>query len=252
MSMKLGGFTARLIHDERGMTLIEMLIAVVSGAIVMLALFAILDFSINQSGRIGEKVDADQQGRLALEKIALEMQSSCVAAQVTPVQEGSDDTSIQFISVPGSQAYIGEHEAQLHYIHLSGGELIDSIYQSNGGKAPSWTFPPLGSEPLTNEVLIASVSQSQAGSPPAAVPIFKYYRYYTTEDREAVLGEIDPTPLPTPLSENNAKITAEVTVSFSANPTSGISGTDRSAELSDSVLLRFNPTSSASDNAACA
>jgi hypothetical protein len=217
--------------------------------VVMMALFAILDFSISQSGRISEKVDADQQGRIALEKLSLEMHSSCVAALVTPVQPGSDDTQVQFISVPGSQAYLPT--AELHYVHLVGNELIDSAYKSVSGEPPVWKFPALTSTPSSQQVLIESVSQTQNGEPPSAEPIFKYFRYYTPTDHEAVLGEIDPTPMPTPLSETDAQSTAEVTVSFTANPSSGQTGTDRSADFSDSVLLRFNPTSSTTNNAAC-
>jgi hypothetical protein len=247
--MSLSTLTSKIVHDEQGITLIEMLVAVVSGAVIMLALFAILDFSINQSGRIAEKVDADQQGRVALEKLTLELHSSCIAARVTPVQAESDGTGMRFISVPGSQAY--DATAELHYVHLVGNELIDATYDSNGGEPPSWRFPPLGSEPASSEVLLSDVSQSTTGEAHTLVPIFQYYRYYTAEDREAVLGEIDPTPMRVPLAAEDAQTTAEVTVSFTADPTSGRTETDRSADFSDSVLLRFNPTSATSNNAAC-
>jgi hypothetical protein len=247
--MSLSTLPSTIAHDEQGMTLIEMLVAVVSGMVVMMALFAILDFSINQSGRIAEKVDADQQGRIAIEKLTLELHSSCIAARVTPVQPGSEGNGIQFISVPGSQAY--QTTAELHYVHLSGGELLDDSYKSTGGEAPSWTFPSVRTEPSSREVLLSDVSQTTTGAEHTPVPVFQYYRYYTSEDREPLLGEINPTAMPTPLSTENAQITAEVTVSFTADPTSGRTETDRSADFSDSVLLRFNPTSATSNNAAC-
>ncbi len=250
MPVTLSSLPSTLLHDERGLTLIEMLVAVVSGVVVMMALFAIMDFSINQSGRIADKVDADQQGRIALEKIALEMHSSCIAASVTPVQPGSDDKSIQFISVPGSQAY--HATAELHYIHVTeSNELVDDTYQSNGGEPPAWTFPPVSSEPSAHQVLLNSVSQTQTGEPASTVPIFNYYRYYTSTDKAPVLGEINPTPMGPELNESEAQSTAEVTVSFTANPTSGNTAANRSANLSDSILLRFNPTAATSNNAAC-
>jgi hypothetical protein len=247
--MSLSTLTSKIVQDEQGLTLIEMLIAVVSGVVVMMALFAILDFSINQSGRIAEKVDADQQGRIALEKVSLELHSSCIAALVTPVQPESDATGIRFISVPGAQAY--EATAELHYIHLAGNELFDDAYKSVGGEAPNWKFPAIGSEPSSRQVLLSDVSQSTTGEAHTLVPVFQYFRYYTPADKEAQLGEIDPTAMPAPLNEEHAQSTAEVTVSFTADPTSGRTETDRSADFSDSVLLRFNPTSATSNNAAC-
>lgn len=249
LTMTLSALKSRIVEDQQGLTLIEMLVAVVMGVVVMMALFAILDFSVNQSGRIADKVDADQQGRIALEKLSLEMHSSCIAARVTPVQPGSTDESVQFISVPGSQAYLPT--AELHHVYLSGNELIDDTFNSNGGEPPVWTFPPVSSTPSAHQVLLSNVSETTTGEPPAAVPVFKYYRYYTSADRSAVLGEIDPNPMETPLSSSDAQSTAEVTVSFTANPTSGNAQADRSANLSDSVLLRFNPTSATSNNAAC-
>jgi prepilin-type N-terminal cleavage/methylation domain-containing protein len=247
--MRRTSLRSRLIHDERGFTLVEMLVAVVLGVIVMMALFAILDFSINQSGRIAEKVDADQQGRIAMEKLTLELHSSCVAALVTPVQAGSTDTAIQFISVPGSQAYLPT--AELHYVRLAENELLDSVFKSNGGEPAAWTFPSVTSTPTSQQTLIDTVSQSQSGEPPTTVPIFQYFRYYRSSDPGAVLGEINPKPMSTPLSSEDAQATAEVTVSFTANPTTGQTSNGRAADLSDSVLLRFNPTSETSNNAAC-
>ena len=230
-----------VLSNERGTTLVELLVAIVSGMVVMLALFAILDFSISQSGRIADRADSDQQGRTAMEKIMQELHSSCLAASVTPVHAGSDDNGIQVISNTGAQASFPI--ATLHYIHLVKGQLIDDSYQSIGGSSPSWEFPSVAGEPNSTQTLLNNVSPSQTGSPSVEVPVFQYFRYYTSADKGGTPGEMDPTPLPTPLSESAAGITAEVTVTFSANPTSGYVEPGRSAVLSDSALLRFDPSS---------
>jgi hypothetical protein len=244
-------FSSTAFRDERGTTLIEMLVTTISGVVVMLALFAVLDFSINQSGRLADRAESDQQGRPALEKIMQELHSSCLAASVTPVQEGSDDTGIRIISDTGAQAAF--LIAHLHYIHLTGGELIDNSYQSTTETPPEWSFPSVSETPTNHQTLLTNVSQSRTGSPPAEVPIFQYFRYYTSADKGGTPGEMDPTPLSTPLSKSDAANTAEVTVTFTANPSSGSSESGRSANFSDSAVLRFDPSSGdpTANNASC-
>jgi hypothetical protein len=244
---------ARSAYDhEHGFTLVELLVATASGAVLMLALFAMLDFSTTQSARIAGKVDSDQQGRTAMEKIMLELHSSCLVATIPPVQAGSEATSIQFISATGSNASFPT--AYLHNIHLTKGELIDDSYANNNPEtAPPWTFPALG-KPNHSQNLLTKVSQSQIGSPAVTVPVFQYFRYYTSEDKGGTPGEIDTTPLTTPLSTKDAQATAEVTVSFTANPLSGKAESDRSTDFSDSAQLRFDPSSGnpSTTNTACA
>ncbi|HST54479.1 MAG TPA: hypothetical protein VLJ42_01115 [Solirubrobacteraceae bacterium] len=233
------------LRDERGLTLVEMLVATTSGMILLLALFAVLDVSLSQSSRVADKVDANQHARTAMEKIVLELHSSCVAASVVPVRPGSDDTTIRFISQAGSASNFPT--VDLHVIHLTGTDLIDDSYQSDAGTvAPAWTFP---GAPTSSQTLLENVSQSNGG----VLPVFQYFRYYTAADAGGTLGAIDPTPLDTPLSAGDAQLASQVTVSFTTGPTSGSTEPTRAINLSNTAVLRFSPSSGdpSTTNASC-
>ena len=68
----------RRLSDTSGVTLIEALVALTTGTVLMLALFAILDFSTTQTSRTTDLVQATQLGRNARSHIIDELRSACV------------------------------------------------------------------------------------------------------------------------------------------------------------------------------
>jgi type II secretory pathway pseudopilin PulG len=230
---------------ERGFTLVEMLVAMVSGMVVILATLSILDISISQSARTTERVDANQRGRLAMEKILLDLHSTCTSYRTTPVEEESNSTKIVFLSQTGAEASFAN--IVKHVISLTEeGKLIDTYYVSNAGSGPNWSFP---ATPTGTQTLLTGVTQSVDLSSGATIPVFRYYKY--------VEGNLSANPLPVPLSNSNAEETAEVTVSFTAAPSftayhaSAGTKSDRAVELSDTAVLRYDPASATGGNKSC-
>jgi type II secretory pathway pseudopilin PulG len=231
---------------ERGFTLVEMLVAMVSGMVVILATLSILDISISQSARTTERVDANQRGRLAMEKILLDLHSTCTSFRTTPVEEGSGPTKIIFLAQTGAEASFAS--VIKHVISLTEeGKLIDTYYVSNaGGSSINWSFP---ATPTGTQTLLTGVTQSVDPSSGETIPVFRYYRY--------VEGNLSSTPLPVPLGNNNAEETAEVTVSFTVAPSftayHATAGTksDRAVELSDTAVMRYDPASATGGNKSC-
>ncbi len=86
------------LSDERGMTLIEMLVAMSVGMVVLLAAFMLLDRSFTASGQIADREDALQRGRQAMELMTRQLRSQvCVVvppatAFSPPVVSGTDHT----------------------------------------------------------------------------------------------------------------------------------------------------------------
>ncbi len=161
-------FTPTQFRDDSGFTLVEMLVTIVTGMVVILATLSVLDISISQSSRTTERVDADQRGRLAMEKILLELHSSCIALGTTAVEAGSTDKTIKFISQTGAEAYftkVTKHEISLN---TETGNLTDASYVSTnmlepGETTTNWTF---ASTPTSTQALLTGVSQTPEGSNP--------------------------------------------------------------------------------------
>jgi Tfp pilus assembly protein PilW len=226
-------------HSEQGFTLIEMLVTLMTGIVIILAAFSILDVSLTQSSRISERVEVDQRARLAMEKILLELHSSCVADNINPVQAESKGTEARFISESGSTAAFTSLTE--HRIKLENGKLIDTSYPSTSGEGESWKFPESESGSSGSKVLLTNVSQT------GSTPIFQYFRY--------VNGNLSTTPQLTSstekLNSTQAEETAEITVTFTAAPTTNEESGGRSVELTDTAVLRFDPASATGTNEPC-
>ncbi|HEY2141256.1 MAG TPA: prepilin-type N-terminal cleavage/methylation domain-containing protein [Solirubrobacteraceae bacterium] len=229
------------LRDEHGFTLVEMLVSIFAGLIVIFAAFAILDISLHQSSRIADRVSADQRGRLAMEKIVLKLHSSCVAAETTPVEAGSEANKLLIVSQTGAEASFAK--VTLHEIVFSGEKLTDTSYLNTEKKpAPNWEFSgtPLGTQTLLTHVTRAKNSKGEE------IPIFQYYKYE---------GSTLSAPLAVPLNATEANATAAIAVNFTAAPESGNVGkitNDRTFDLSDTAVLRFSPASSSGTNIPCA
>jgi prepilin-type N-terminal cleavage/methylation domain-containing protein len=212
------------VRDQRGFTLVELLAGISAGAVLMLALFAVVDFSTRQAISVGDRVEASQRGRTALERLIQELHSSCVAASASPVLAGSDGSNIQFISQFGSAPVL---TPDIHKVSLSGSNLTDQIFAASGGSAPTWTY---SATPTGARTILSNVAQASVGG--SVVPVFQYYKY---------VGGVLTGPLPTPLSAADAQSTVEVTVTFVAGPSSGSTVADRQLAASGSAVLRYVP-----------
>jgi prepilin-type N-terminal cleavage/methylation domain-containing protein len=266
----------RIQSDQGGFTLIELLITIAAGIIVTGALFAIQQVALVGTGRVFDRVDATQQARTTMSRIASQLQSSCVADGVIPIQAGSTGTSLRFVSRWGSAASI---VPELHVIALTSGNLVDSTYPRTGGASPNWTF---SATPSQTRTLVAGVSQS------GSTPLFQYFPYGTPRDssNNAYLDSAgnpyvmlldgagtlptgvttssggpvpantipanSPSPLPlntgSPpgLSSANARLASAVRVTMVVRPSGQATSTlyDEAATFSDTFVLRLTPPAS--------
>jgi type II secretory pathway pseudopilin PulG len=245
-------------RSERGITLIELLVAMTLSVVIIAGLIAILVVSLRQQSRITNQVQANRTGRATLSKAVEELHSSCTGLNTLPIQApsttvssplaASNGVNLWFLSAYGNKTS-GEaviKEVAEHDINWTAnktgnttlGTLKDYSFASTGGEGPNWTFPALNTANATATVLGTNVAV------PAAGAIFAYEKYNTSGE----LGAVS-----VPLTTTTAKTIANVKISFTQAPESGDTRTGRTTNLSDSVLLRFSPgeTGTEAENTPC-
>jgi hypothetical protein len=260
-------------RSEQGFTLMEALVAMVTGVIVTGALLAILEFSLRQQSSITGRAQADQMGRTAMGNIVDELHSACTGA--TPIQVPNSEPKSPLAKSNGvnlwfTSAYGVLHNGEpliekvlLHDINWTAatetsstgeqvGNLTDYRFESTSGSASTgWTFKTLSTAEATSaKILATNVIKPKSGS------IFQYYKY-ESNSASATYGqliELSSSEL-SALTETAAKNIAKVAINFTQAPEGEhtkagniVSDTrgDRTVSFSDSVVLRLDPTTTES------
>lgn len=213
------------VSDERGTTLIEMLVALASGLVITVALTGLVITTLHGSARVTSRVHATQRARIVLTRVMEELHSSCIAPEIAPIQEKSSGTSLRFIHQVGAAV---QPTPILSVISLSGTTLSQSDYETTGGVAPNWTFAEKASSSRTLLTGVSPISPSSS--------IFNYYRYTN--------GTISSTPQSTPLDSTGSALTVEVQTALTAAPESTpVADKGASATVQNSTTLRLTPPS---------
>jgi Tfp pilus assembly protein PilW len=222
----------RRLRDERGFTLVELLVAMSMGIVVSTAALGIVIISGQLSSNYQDRIDANQQGRLAMERVTQALGSSCFAASVTPVLAGSSATQIWFYT---SNKDIPEIIPTEDTISIQSNALLLTSYTTTGAGG-TWTLNTTGP---TNFTLLQFAGLATVNGV-ANTPLFQYYDYNP-------IGQPALIPLSgaATLTAAQAATVVMVTVSFRAYPTDDYSTNNRTADFTDSVILRLSPASTA-------
>jgi hypothetical protein len=209
------------IRDERGTTLVEMVVGISMASILMFAMTMVIVVAMRASARSSAEVSSTQLSRNGLSSIIQQLHSACLSPRIPPVWPKSNGTELIFTHSTGSEVTAKPVKSA---IVLKEGTLTQYDYASTGSISPPWTFAENASSSRQLMTGIVPI--------PPSTSIFSYY--------SAANGQISPTPLTTPL-ETNAANTILVSVGISSAP----STQKRSANLStsthiqDSALLRL-------------
>jgi hypothetical protein len=215
------------VRDEGGFTLVELLIGSMVSMIVLAAILAMVQVATGDQNRVVQHVYAGQRGRPAMNRIVDRLHSACVSPGLAPVREGSSETSLVVYSKSGSAV---SPTPNRYVIALSEGKLTETVAIGSGTEPSNWTFGS-ASTPVQ---LINGVGTAKVGEPPAAVALFRYFAYEE--------GHVATTPLPVPLSKENAAKTVQVDIAFTVGP-SASAGSAAALTLTDSATLRIEPAS---------
>ena len=256
------------IRDDRGFTMMELLVAMLTAIVVSGALFAILEISLHQTTLITDKVQANQLGRTAMTRIIDELHSSCLSPGFAPIQEKSNENELIFKNAYSEEAVLpnakeaktagtGVFEHQIVW-NSSAKTLIDFIYKSTSGEGAEAVLPAPDYSSTTHEaanatptkgVLLAS-NVTQTGT----TPIFQYYKYNkesisSSSTPDGTLTEIEKAYIPLKAEtktstkeerENSAENVSSVLVSFRQAPSDGKTEHNQYIDLSNQVTLAFS------------
>jgi Tfp pilus assembly protein PilW len=231
--------TQRLAGGEHGFTLIETLVAMISGVVVTGATFSILIVALHQTSRITDSVQATQLGRTTMTRVIDELHSACIARKFTPVQEGSSGTKLIFVNAYSKESVIKKAEAYEHELEWSSAtqKLTDTVTPASSGEWPNFTF---ASTP-TKTVLGEHIAEEGGSN-----PIFKYYEYGErySSGSSAPVSTLTEMTIPSSGMKAEAANVAAVLVSFTTKPTDGQTALSRAAEFSNQYTFAFGAPSS--------
>ena len=246
---------------EDGFTLVELVVVMMSGMVIVMATFGLIDVTIRQTTRSIDRVEATQKARSGMEDLVQELNSGCVVAGISPVQAtsaagitpavNSDGQDLVFVSGLGSGATVNPVEHVVSY-DTSKLTLTDAQYLNTGGSPPTayspstWTFSPT---PYTSHVTSNVTSVS-----------FTYYSY--SNPANSVANSLNGTPaaLTTPLNAtwpptggltNLAGSVARIDIAWRVGPRDGSTDPLRLVTMNNSVVFRITPPTPTTSNLPC-
>jgi len=211
--------------DERGTTLMEVMVALAAGMVVMFAMTTVIVVTLHSSARVSARVDATQRARIVTARVMEQLHSACVLPEIAPVQKESTGTSLRFVHQTGSGVAL---TPVLSAITFSNSTLTESDYKATAGPLPAWTFE---STPYATRTLLTKVGPVSPSS-----SIFSYYTYAN--------GALVQVPANTTLSATTAAETVVVGMGLTATPgTTPVKDTGAPASIQDSASFRLTPPS---------
>lgn len=204
-------FLRRLAHrvrsDQRGMTLIELLVATGGALAVLMASYAAMQVATTGQVRIEDRVDTTARGRLGMERITRDIRSQqclpgATEGELVPAMVIATDYFLEFYTSVAPTTNSSSNAPQqierrrLEWVPVTAasrgfpddggpttvGHIMETVWRS-GSMNPPYAFP---STPTAKNVLATDV-QLQSGE----TMIFKYYGYAAGD-----LGRPSTTPLP--------------------------------------------------------
>jgi prepilin-type N-terminal cleavage/methylation domain-containing protein len=238
------------LRSDSGMTLPEMLVAMVIGMIVCLATFALIDTVMRRTGEITTRVDATQRGRAAMDQITRQLRSQVCVQATNPSMADTRTlytgtaTSVTFFTDLSNEAWVNQattaRNPELRQLSLESNKLIERVWAGTAtGTAVAPTFAytgyPTASTATSTRVVLNDVAQATG-----TAPLFRYFKYGTTAPIQANV-EIAPG---TGLSAADAASVARIELTYRTYRSGG-KDTDRgSVVLQDAVTSRYaNPNS---------
>lgn len=174
----LAGAKRRLIDDERGMTLMELMVGTLAATIVTMAGYQMWSMATTMQTRTTERIDAVGRGRTAMERITRDLRSQQCLDSATPAMQWAADLGMQFYASvaaerSGSQQverrrieWIPQPPTKEFGMVTTIGDIVETVWRSKE------TVPPYSFPTVTTKSIIAEDVESDPN-----IPMFRYYGY---------------------------------------------------------------------------
>jgi Flp pilus assembly pilin Flp len=217
--------TAHLRDDERGATLIELMVGLAAGMVVLAALSMLMITTVRTTGRVSARVDATQRARVVMTNISEQLHSACIEPQMAPILAKSTETKLEFVHAASGTAAAVAPTPVKSTIWLEGETLKQADVKWVSGLAPKWVWS--GSPPAIRTLLTKVGPLTPGGA------IFTYWKYEKGIPKKILAP-------PTGLTEPEEVV--QVQVSLNAFPTSQpVKDAGSDASLQTSAVLRLTP-----------
>ncbi len=167
--------------DERGTTLVELIVAMAVGVVVLFAIFATVDYARTSAAVTSDRVETLQRGRLGMERVTQLLRSAaCPENGDQPALIETGATRVGFHSKLGPDATVAETAlVRKRVLRLEGGTLWEDVYLlSSGGPDEDLVYR---TTPDSSRRLIDRVR------PLDGTTAFRYFRALDTEVTDPLL-----------------------------------------------------------------
>lgn len=213
--------------EERGFTIIEMLMATLLGSLVFLVTLNVFDNGRRASARVTDRTEVVQRGRTAMETLTKELHSQTCLGPGYPAITYGDDNHVTFFADLGAADWNAAYPAspmaddtfrpERFDLAFAGGKVTESVYlplTSSSWVPPAnpaaWT-PGYSATPVRVRVLATNLTTTKDAQG-NAVPFFRYFSFSASDP-------IEPTNrLTTPLAPADRARTVQMLLSFVAHP----------------------------------
>jgi Tfp pilus assembly protein PilW len=218
--------------DERGTTIIELIVGMAMGMIVLVGLSMTIIVVLHGTSRVDARVEATDNARTMVTRITEELHSACISPQIAPVRSGSTGTELIFWHAAAGESGAVQPIPVKTKIVYSNGTLTQTDYAKVGGTSPAWLFEGEEGNKGTGTTRILLSKVAPVGS---STSVFNYLRY---EGGEAKTINVST------LGVGEAAETVTVKIALTASPRSTpVADKESAATVSNSATLRLTPPS---------
>jgi prepilin-type N-terminal cleavage/methylation domain-containing protein len=194
---------SRRLRSEAGFSLPELVTTMWIAGVIMLAAFALLDFTMKRTAEAEQRVEATQRGRTGMDMITRQLRSQvCLNAATPPIVDGTADW-VTFYTDLGNSTASSLPERHTLTFNAAAGTVTETVQKPNATNPVTW-------KAATNRVLISGITRDTDNSN-NPIPVFQYRGF----NNLVTPVQISESNLAVPLLANgNANRVAMIKITF--------------------------------------